>query len=64
MDDHLCARSEKFIISTTGGSKNQGNDDGVWDHDGGLPAARRQGQFLPHGYLQPCCHQVGHRLPD
>lgn len=52
------------MFSTTGGPKDQGYDDGVWDYNGGLPATRRQGQLLPHGHLQPRCHQVRHRLPD
>lgn len=54
----------QYMLSSTGGPKDQGNDDGVWDYDGWLPAARRQGQLLPYGHLQPRCYQVRHRLPD
>lgn len=71
-DSYSTAHGQLFVhmliiscmLSTTGSPKDQGNDDGVWDYDGGLPAARRQGQLLPHGHLQPCCYQVRHRLPD
>lgn len=52
------------LFPETGGPEDQGDDDGVWDHDGGLPAARWQSQLLPHGHLQPRCDQVRHRLPD
>lgn len=53
-----------LCFSKTGGSKDQGIDDGVWHYDGGLPATRKQGQLLPHGHLKPGCYDVRHRFPD